>query len=91
MEEGSIKSEFVTIHGRGDLHLGVLIEKMRREGYEMSVMPPQVMMKEEDGVLMEPYEEAIIETDLDYVNGIIDKMNNRKGVMMNIEELKDGR
>ena len=49
------------------------------------------MMKEVDGVKLEPYEEAIIETDLDYVTGIIDKMNDRKGVLMNIEELKDGR
>lgn len=40
IEEGSVKSEFITMHGRGDLHLGVLIEKMRREGFEMAVTPP---------------------------------------------------
>lgn len=40
VDSGDVKSEYVTLHGRGDLHLGVLIEKMRREGYEMSVSPP---------------------------------------------------
>jgi GTP-binding protein len=44
IEQSAVKSEFVTMHGRGDLHLGVLIEKMRREGYEMAVMPPKVIM-----------------------------------------------
>lgn len=40
VDSGKIKSEFITLHGRGDLHLGVLIEKMRREGYELAVTPP---------------------------------------------------
>lgn len=67
------KSEFVTIHGRGDLHLGVLIEKMRREGFELAVTPPQVILK--DG--LEPYEEVIIDTDLEYVSMIIDRLTDR--------------
>lgn len=81
------------MHGRGDLHLGVLIEKMRREGYEMSVTPPQVVMKkcEKTGRMLEPYELVTIDTDLDYVSGIIDKLNDRKGMLMEIEEQKDGR
>lgn len=89
-----VKSEFITMHGRGDLHLGVLIEKMRREGYELSVTPPQVIMKEDPktpGKMLEPYEEVIIDTDLEYVSGIIDKLNDRKGVLMDIQEQKDGR
>lgn len=77
----------MTVHGRGDLHLGVLIEKMRREGFELAVTPPQVILK--DG--QEPYEEVIIDTDLEYVSMIIDRLNDRKGVLMNIEEQKDGR
>jgi GTP-binding protein len=88
------KSEFVTMHGRGDLHLGVLIEKMRREGFELAVTPPQVIMKEDPdraGVMLEPYEEVTIDTDLQYVSGIIDKLNDRKGVLLDIQEQKDGR
>ena len=93
VEEGDIKSEFVTLHGRGDLHLGVLIEKMRREGYELSVMPPRVLMKEcpETGKTLEPYEMVMIDTDLEYVSGIIDRLNDRKGVLLDIQEQKDGR
>lgn len=71
--DGGDKSEFVTIHGRGDLHLGVLIEKMRREGFELAVTPPQVILK--DG--LEPYEEVIIDTDLEYVSMIIDRLTDR--------------
>jgi GTP-binding protein len=89
-----VKSEFVTLHGRGDLHLGVLLEKMRREGFELAVTPPQVVMKEDPerpGKMLEPYEEVMIDTDLEYVAGIIDKLNDRKGVLMDIVEQKDGR
>jgi GTP-binding protein len=81
------------MHGRGDLHLGVLIEKMRREGFEMSVTPPQVILKEDPdtGEMLEPYEEVKIDTDLDYLSGIIDRMNERKGVLLDVQEQKDGR
>jgi GTP-binding protein len=92
IEQENTKSEFVTMHGRGDLHLGVILEKMRREGFEMSVRPPQVITKEsEDGRLLEPYEEVKIDCDLEYVSGIIDKMNERKGILMDIQDQKDGR
>jgi GTP-binding protein len=82
------------MHGRGDLHLGVLIEKMRREGFELAVTPPNVIMREDPkrkGVMLEPYEEVTIDTDLDYVSSIIDKLNDRKGVLLDIKEQKDGR
>ena len=82
-----LKSEYITIHGRGDLHLGVLVEKMRREGFELSVTPPKVLLKDN----LEPYEEVVIDTDLCYVSSIIDKLTDRKGVLMSIEEQKDGR
>ena len=77
------------MHGRGDLHLGVLIEKMRREGFELAVTPPNVIMREDPkrpGVMLEPYEEVTIDTDLDYVSSIIDKLNDRKGVLLDIQE-----
>lgn len=92
VEQGAVKSEFVTIHGRGDLHLGVLLERMRREGFEMSVTPPKVVMKQcpDTGKMLEPYELVTIETDLDYTSGIIDKLNDRKGTLMDIQEQNDG-
>ena len=91
--EKSINKEFVTMHGRGDLHLGVLIEKMRREGFEMSITPPQVIMREDSdtGKMLEPYEQVVIDTDLDHLSGIIDKMNEREGVLLDVVEQKDGR
>lgn len=93
VQQEDVKSVYVTMHGRGDLHLGVLIEKMRREGYELSVTPPQVIMKNDPktGEQLEPYEEVQIDTDLDYVSMIIEKLNDRKGVLMDIQEQKDGR
>lgn len=94
IEQTEVKSEFVTMHGRGDLHLGVLIEKMRREGYEMAVTPPRVILQEDPsrpGVMLEPFELVTIDTDLEHVAGIIDKLNDRKGVLLDIAEQKDGR
>ena len=87
VDVGTVNKEFITMHGRGDLHLGVLLEKMRREGYELSVTPPQVIMKDDPknpNMKLEPYEEVTIDTDLEYVSGIIDKLNDRKGVLLDI-------
>ena len=74
------------ISGRGDLHLGVLIEKMRREGFEMAITPPQVVTKQDEstGETLEPFEEVKIDCDLEYVSNIVDTLNNRKGVMMDV-------
>ena len=64
---GEVVSTEVVISGRGDLHLGILIEKMRREGFEMSITPPAVITKEDPatGNQLEPYEEVKIDLDLD--------------------------
>ena len=88
-----VKSEKCVISGRGDLHLGVLIEKMRREGFEMAITPPQVVTKEDEktGETLEPFEEVKIDCDLEYVSNIVDVLNNRKGVMMDVQEQADGR
>ena len=92
VETGKVASESVRISGRGDLHLGVLIEKMRREGFEMAVTPPAVVTKvdEKTGKELEPFEEVIIDCELQYVSNIVENLNNRKGVMMNAEEQPDG-
>lgn len=80
----------MVISGRGDLHLGVLIERMRREGYEMSVSPPEVLTTEKDGKRLEPYEEVAIDTDLCFVANIVEMLNQRKGVLLDAVEQADG-
>lgn len=69
------------VGGRGELQLGVLIENMRREGFEVSVSRPRVLFKKEDGVLMEPYEEVQVDVDEPYSGVVVEKMSFRKGEM----------
>ncbi|MDA8160744.1 MAG: translational GTPase TypA [Desulfobacteraceae bacterium] len=70
------------VSGRGELHLSILIEKMRREGYEFQVTRPQVIMREIDGVLQEPYEELTIDVDEQYQGAVIEKLGKLKGKML---------
>ncbi len=76
--------------GRGELHLGILIETMRREGYEFQVSKPEVILKDENGVIMEPVEMAIIDVEEAYVGKIIEKLGTRKGDMKNMNPLDSG-
>ncbi|WP_207740806.1 translational GTPase TypA [Alkalibacter mobilis] len=69
------------VSGRGELHLSILIENMRREGYELGVSKPEVIMHRENGKLMEPIEKVIISVPQDYSGAVISKLNIRKGVM----------
>ena len=70
------------VSGRGELHLSILIEKMRREGYEFQVTRPQVIMKEDDDQLQEPYEELTIDVDEQYQGAVIEKLGKLKGQML---------
>jgi GTP-binding protein len=70
------------VSGRGELHLSILIEKMRREGYEFQVTRPVVIMKEKDGKTLEPYEELTIDVDENYQGPVIEKLGNLKGQML---------
>ena len=70
------------VSGRGELHLSILIEKMRREGYEFQVTRPQVIMKEENGKQLEPYEELTIDVDEQYQGVVIEKLGKLKGQML---------
>ena len=74
-------SEEWIVSGRGELHLGVLIENMRREGFEFQVSRPRVIMKEIDGVMCEPYEYCVIDLPNECAGSIIEMMGNRKGTM----------
>ncbi len=69
------------VSGRGELHLGILIETMRREGYEFQVSRPQVIMKEIDGVKQEPYEYCIIDVPSEAAGSVIEMMGNRRGTL----------
>ncbi len=80
---GKSPDEFI-VNGRGELHLGILIEKMRREGYELQVSKPEVIMKEEGGKTMEPAEDVWIEAPEQYSGTVIEKMSRRKGEMKNM-------
>ncbi len=74
------------VSGRGELHLSILLENMRREGYEIGVSRPQVIMKRIDGVLCEPVEEVICSVPNDYSGTVINSLNLRKGQMIDIED-----
>ncbi len=69
------------VYGRGILHLGVLIETMRREGYELTVGQPQVIVKEIDGQKMEPYENLVVDVPEEFASKVIDLVTRRKGEM----------
>ncbi|BHH84562.1 translational GTPase TypA [Desulforhopalus sp. 52FAK] len=69
------------VSGRGELHLSILIEKMRREGYEFQVTRPQVILKEEDGQVLEPYEKLTVDVDEKYQGPVIEKLGKLKGQM----------
>lgn len=67
------------VSGRGELHLSILIEKMRREGYELQVTRPQVILREIDGKICEPYEKLTVDVDEQYQGAVIEKLGKQKG------------
>ena len=73
------------VSGRGELHIAILLENMRREGFEIQVSQPQVIIKEIDGVKSEPYEEVTIDVNDDMSGKIIEKLAKRKGKMLSME------
>ena len=75
--------DFYKVFGRGELHIAILLENMRREGFELQVSEPQVITKEKDGVMTEPFEEAIVDVPNEYVGDVIQKLGARRGVLMN--------
>ena len=80
---------YFVVYGRGELHIAVLLENMRREGYELQVSQPQVIIKEEDGKKLEPYEEVIVDVPNESSGAVIEKLTKRRGLMQNMQE-KDG-
>ena len=79
------------VSGRGELHLSILIERMRREGYELGVTQPQVIVRtDEHGKRSEPYEFVVIECGEDYAGTVINKLNERRGQMKNMSPSGEG-
>ena len=81
-------AESWTVSGRGELHLSILIENMRREGFELQVSKPEVIIKEIDGVKYEPYEDVLIECPTDTVGAVIESLASRNGSMKNMTSLE---
>ncbi len=79
-------AELFRVSGRGELHIAVLIENMRREGYELQVSQPQVIIREENGVKLEPFEEVIIDTPSEFQGAIIEKLGARAFVLQNLTQ-----
>lgn len=78
------------VYGRGELHISILLENMRREGYEVQVSQPQVIIKDVDGVKSEPFEEVTVECPMEVTGPVIEKMGKRKGIMMDMREGSGG-
>jgi GTP-binding protein len=90
VEDGSDADKFL-VSGRGELHLSVLIENMRREGYELAVSRPEVILKEIDGQKMEPIEELVIDIEEIHQGGVMERLGIRKGDLKNMVSDGNGR
>ncbi|MDR2871847.1 MAG: translational GTPase TypA [Xanthomonadaceae bacterium] len=79
------------VSGRGELHLSILIETMRREGYELAVSRPEVIIKEIDGQPMEPFESLVVDLEESYQGGVMSRLGERKAILQNMEPDGKGR
>ncbi|NCU42673.1 MAG: translational GTPase TypA, partial [Candidatus Moranbacteria bacterium] len=78
-------SEYAMVYGRGELHIAVLLENMRREGYEMQVSQPHVIIKQEEGRKSEPFEEVTIDVPTLVSGSVIERLGKRKGIMVDMQ------
>jgi len=77
-------SDYSKVYGRGELHIAILLENMRREGYEVQVSKPQVIFKEENEIKLEPFEEITVNVPSEMKGIVIEKISKRKGIMINV-------
>jgi len=75
-----------SVAGRGELHIAILLENMRREGYELQVSQPHIIIKEEDGKKLEPYEELVVDVPTEFQGVVIEKLSNRKALLQNVTQ-----
>jgi len=78
-------NDYFKVYGRGELHIAILLENMRREGYELQVSQPEVIVKEVDGVKLEPFEELTIDIPEEYSGAVIEKLGKRKALMTDMK------
>ncbi len=81
------KAEGFTVYGRGELHIAILLENMRREGFELQVSQPQVIFKENDGKRSEPFEEVLVDVSDELASSIISRLTERRGILMNVKQM----
>lgn len=77
-------ADVLQVYGRGEMHISILLENMRREGYELSVSQPQAIIKEIDGIKSEPFEEVTVDIPSEFQGAVIDRLSNRGFVMQNM-------
>jgi GTP-binding protein len=87
--EDTADADKFKVSGRGELHLSILIETMRREGYELAVSRPEVIIREIDGVLQEPYEQLVVDLEEQFQGAVMGRLGERKALLQNMEP--DGR
>jgi len=88
--EDTDSADVYKISGRGELHIGILLETMRREGFEMAVSRPTVIIRTIDGVKQEPYEHVTVDVESEYQGSVIEKLGKRGAEMTSMETNKDG-
>jgi len=84
-------AERFRVSGRGELHLSILIETMRREGYEMAISRPEVILRDVDGETQEPYELLVVDLEADYQGAVMERLGNRRGVLQDMQPDGKGR
>lgn len=90
VEPGDTADKFI-VSGRGELHLSVLIETMRREGFELGVSRPEVIQKVIDGKLQEPFEQLVVDVEAQHQGSIMDELGQRRADLKNMEPDGKGR
>ncbi|MDX2416658.1 MAG: translational GTPase TypA [Xanthomonadales bacterium] len=89
--EETTDAERFRVSGRGELHLSILIETMRREGYEMAISRPEVILRDVDGETHEPYESLVVDLEADYQGAVMERLGNRRGVLQDMQPDGKGR
>jgi GTP-binding protein len=89
--EETTDAERFRVSGRGELHLSILIETMRREGYEMAISRPEVILKDVDGETQEPYELLVVDLEADYQGAVMERLGDRRGVIQDMQPDGKGR
>jgi GTP-binding protein len=89
--EDTADADKFKVSGRGELHLSILIETMRREGYELAVSRPEVIIREIDGVLQEPYEQLVVDLEEQFQGAVMGRLGERKALLQNMEPDGKGR